>query len=225
MNRKTDKISRVSPAFAKGAMVAALGVAPVCKPQSLSWEGETGVFVTPLAYTAALGNGIGKPVVSFHYLNGGTVLGDGQAAGLSPLWHSGFNIVHGMIDLHPENLHKKSWIPAVSAGFVERSQVHNAGSALTNMGTKNGDVCAVASKTITSLKGQPIVLHSGNGGANAELWGLAGNAAHFTGRAFGAAAFVLKGPARGSITLGPEMAQQPLHPDGLPGAAILTTER
>ena len=45
--------------------------------QSLNWEGQTGVFVTPLAYTAASSkDGFGKPIVAFHFLNGGKVLGN-----------------------------------------------------------------------------------------------------------------------------------------------------
>ena len=50
-----------------------------------------------------------------------------------------------------------------------------------------------------------------------------GNAANFVGRAFGAVAFVFKGPAHSSIILGSEVAQQPRHPDQLPTAVIPTT--
>jgi hypothetical protein len=64
-------------AFAFGATAAA-------SAQSLGWEGETGVFVTPLAYTAASpGNGIGLPVVAYHFLGGGPVLGDVQNVSLT----------------------------------------------------------------------------------------------------------------------------------------------
>ncbi len=45
--------------------------------QSLGWEGPTGVFVTPLAYTAASpANGLGKPSVGYHFLAAGNVVGD-----------------------------------------------------------------------------------------------------------------------------------------------------
>jgi hypothetical protein len=45
--------------------------------QSLGWEGPTGVFVTPLAYTSASpANGLGKPSVAFHFLAAGPVIGD-----------------------------------------------------------------------------------------------------------------------------------------------------
>ena len=45
--------------------------------QSLGYEGPTGVFVTPLAYTSASqANGLGKPSVSYHFLAAGNVVGD-----------------------------------------------------------------------------------------------------------------------------------------------------
>src|ERR1700752_1468933 len=44
--------------------------------QSLNWEGQTGVFVTPLAYTVpSKDKGLSLPVVAYHYLNAGPVLG------------------------------------------------------------------------------------------------------------------------------------------------------
>jgi hypothetical protein len=46
---------------------------------NLSYEGPTGVFMTPTAYTAAsagTAHGVGLPAVGFHFLAGGPVLGD-----------------------------------------------------------------------------------------------------------------------------------------------------
>src|ERR1700687_1152005 len=91
--------------------------ANIASAQSLNWEGQTGVFVTPLAYTVpSADKGLSLPVVSYHYLNAGPVLGgfhqvsitmgafnriefgytgnlhqDGTTAGLSDLWSRGFN--------------------------------------------------------------------------------------------------------------------------------------
>src|SRR6202162_503308 len=93
--------------------------------QSLNWEGQTGVFVTPLAYSVSTGDArLSLPVVSYHYLDAGPVLGnfhqvsismgafnriefgytgnlhqDGSTLGLSSLWRAGFNIVHGKVNL------------------------------------------------------------------------------------------------------------------------------
>src|SRR5271166_6777072 len=136
----------------------ALAVVVVCTAtrshaQALGWEGETGVFVTPLAYTAASETQKVHPVVAYPYLNAGSVIGDfheasvtvgflkrfelgythefhaqGDNAGLSPLWQNGFEIFHGKAILIPENLHQENWIPAVSVGFMARQNVRNVGN-------------------------------------------------------------------------------------------------
>jgi hypothetical protein len=64
--------------FATLALLAALPFAAAAtQAQSLGYEGPTGVFVTPIAYTSASpANGLGKPSVSFHFLAGGPVIGD-----------------------------------------------------------------------------------------------------------------------------------------------------
>jgi hypothetical protein len=153
--------------------------------QSLNWEGQTGVFVTPLAYTAASPkNNIGRPIVAYHYLNGGEVLGGfhtasvtvglaartefgytrtfhqaGDTAGLSPLWKGGFNIVHGKINLLPENVGKHNWAPALSAGFVARTQVNHVSGVLAGKKYNNADFYLVATKTVTQVKGLPLVFN------------------------------------------------------------------
>ena len=202
------------------ASVLAIGAAGV-SAQSLNWEGQTGVFITPLAYTAASPtSGFGKPIVAYHFLDAGPVLGtfhqasvtvgvlsriefgytrtihgDGSTAGLSPLWTSGFNTVHAKVNLVPENTAKKKWIPAISAGFVARTQVRNVGGVIANKDTTNGDVYLVASKTVTQVKHLPLVFNIGYKGTNASVFGLAGNAPGFTGRVFGAGACPDRRPA------------------------------
>lgn len=46
----------------------------------------------------------------------------GSTAGLSPLFEGGFNIVHGKVNLLPENAGKKQYLPAISSGFVARTR-------------------------------------------------------------------------------------------------------
>lgn len=219
--------------------------------QSLNWEGQTGVFVTPLAYTASSPkDGIGLPAVSFHFWNTGPVIGnfymasvtvglfgrtefgytrnfhqDGSTPPLSSFWGSGFNIWHGKVNLVPENMEKHNWVPAISVGFVVRAQDPHV-SGLLAVPTReytNGDVYIVLTKTVTQIKVLPLVFSFGYKGTNAQLLGLAGNAPGFTGRAFGVAAFVLKGPAKSSIVLGGEVLQQPRRVQNLPGADVPTT--
>jgi hypothetical protein len=217
--------------------------------QSLNWEGQTGVFVTPLAYTAASPkNNIGRPIVAYHYLDAGDVLGgfhtasvtvglaartefgytrtfhqEGDTAGLSPLWKGGFNIVHGKVNLLPENVGKLKWVPALSAGFVARTQVNHVSGVLADKKYNNADFYLVATKTVTQVKGLPLIFNLGYKATNASVFGLAGNAPAYKGRLFGAFAFVVKGPAKSQIILGSEFAQQPREVQNLQGAVVPTT--
>jgi len=126
------------------------------------------------------------------------------------------------VNVVPENAGKEPWVPAISAGFIARSQVRNVGGVLQGKDTTNGDVYLVASKTIAQT-GVPIILSGGIRGTNAQLWGLGGNAPEWKARAFGAAGFVVKLPKKATVILAAEIAQQPEHPDQLPAAIIPTT--
>ncbi|HMJ23573.1 MAG TPA: hypothetical protein VK513_16780 [Terriglobales bacterium] len=214
--------------------------------QSLNWEGQTGVFVTPLAYSVSTGStSLSLPVVSYHYLNAGPVLGgfhqvsvtmgafnriefgytrslhqDGTTAGLSELWSGGFNAFHGKVNLFRE---RRAGLPALSVGFVARTQVRNVGGVLQGQDTHNQDFYVVATKTITHFRKLPLVFNLGFKATNASLLGLAGNAPGYSGRAFGAGGFAFKGPGRSTILLGSEVLQEPRSIQGLPGAVIPTT--
>ena len=214
--------------------------------QSLNWEGQTGVFVTPLAYSVSTGDArLSIPVVSYHYLNAGPVLGnfhqvsitmgafnrvefgytgnlhqDGSTTGLSGLWSGGFNAFHGKVNLLRE---RRSGLPALSVGFVARTQVRNVGGVIQGHDTNNQDFYVVATKTITRFRKLPLVFNAGFKATNASLLGLAGNAPGYSGRAFGAAGFAFKGPGRSTILLGSEVLQEPRSIQGLPGAVIPTT--
>ena len=128
-----------------------LGTARTSQAQALGWEGETGVFVTPLAYTAASETEDIHPVVGYHYLNAGSVIGDfheisitvgflkrfeigytheyhtqGGDPSLSPLWQNGFEIFHGKAMVISES--KEDWWPAIAVGFMVRENVRNVGN-------------------------------------------------------------------------------------------------
>jgi len=121
-------------------------LAPIAKAQ-LNWDGQTGAFATPFAYVASSGeNKIGHPEVAFHYLNGGSVIGNDYqvsftvglfkytefgytssfssagSSALTGLFQGGYNTFHGKVNLVPENAGKTKWVPAISAGFVARFQ-------------------------------------------------------------------------------------------------------
>lgn len=234
-----------------GTRILLLGIAGlgISAAQSLNWEGQTGVFITPLAYTAASpNNNFGKPVVAYHYLDAGGVLGGfhtaaitaglfgraefgytrtfhqpGSTTGLSQLWDGGFNIVHGKVNVVPENAGKNKWLPAISAGFVARTQDHHVSGVLGSRDYSNADFYLVATKTVTQIKPLPLVLNLGYKATNASVFGLAGNAPAYRGRLFGAAAVVVKGPKKSQVILGSEFVQQPREVRNLPGATVPTT--
>ncbi len=214
--------------------------------QSLNWEGQTGVFVTPLAYTVPSSETtFSEPVVAYHYLDAGPVLGgfhqlsvalgafsrvefgytrnvhqDGTTAGMSNLWSSGFNVFHGKFNFLRES---RTWRPALSVGFVARSQVQNVGGVIQEKNTANADFYLVATKTVTYVRKLPLVFNLGWKATNASLLGLAGNAPAYEGRLFGAAAFALRGPRGSTVMLGSELLQEPRRIQGLPDAVVPTT--
>jgi Protein of unknown function (DUF3034) len=218
----------------------------IASAQSLNWEGQTGVFVTPLAYILpSTETGLGRPVVAYHYLDAGQVLGgfhqasitvgaftrvefgytrnfhqDGGTAGLSNLWSSGFNTFHGKVNVLREG---RNWHPALSVGFVVRSQVRNVGGVIQDKNTANADFYVVATKTAMGIRKLPLVFNLGFKATNASLLGLVGNAPGYQGRLFGAAAFALRGPGRSTILLGSEVLQEPRRVQGLPGIVVPTT--
>ena len=217
--------------------------------QNLNWEGQTGAFVTPFAYASpSPARGFGLPAASFHYLDGGNVLGglyeasgtigflkrfevgytrafnsDGSLPSLSPLFNDGFNIIHGKANLLGEGAGKHSYIPAISLGFVVRTNVQRVGGVLNNKDTHNEDFYIVATKTITYFKVLPIVASFGFKATNGSILGIAGNAPNWQGRVFGAAGFVVPGPVKSKIVVGSEFLQEARHVEGLPGANLPTT--
>ena len=237
----------VATVAAAGLMLFSAWTPGACA-QGLNWEGQTGAFITPFAYTSASpARGMGRPQASFHYLDAGNVIGGltqssvtvgflnraefgytrssnltGSTPGLSPLFEGGFNTVHGKVNLLMENAGKQKYLPAISSGFVARTQVRHVGGVINGQDTSNGDFYVVATKTVTQVQGLPFLVNFGLKATNASLMGIAGNASAWQGRLFGAAAFVLKGPAGSALIVGSEFAQQPHFIEGLPGATVPT---
>lgn len=230
-------------------VVAFVLAAPAARAQSLNWEGQTGAFITPFAYVSpSSSHGFGTPAVSFHYLDGGQVIGGlyqasgtvgflkwfevgythafnsaGSTPGLSSLFEGGFDIFHAKANLLPENAGKHNYLPAIAVGYVARTEVQRVGGVLTGKSTTNGDGYVVATKTITQIKALPIVANFGFKATNASVYGIAGNAPAWQGRLFGAVGFVLPGPAKTKLVVGSEVSQEPHHIQNLPGATVPTT--
>src|ERR1039458_9156056 len=81
------------------------------------------------------------------------------------------------VNLVKENAGKQAWLPALSVGFVARTQDRNVSGLLAtpNKSYTNADFYAMASKTITQTKAVPIVLNLGYKATNASVYGLAGD--------------------------------------------------
>lgn len=246
------------------AMILGLAATVQLHAQALGWEGETGAFVTPLAYTASSETQKIHPVIAYHYFNAGPVIGVFQEASievgfgkrleigythqfhsfgentqLSPLWQNGIEIFNGKVNLLRENYKKMSWFPAISIGFIARTNVRDVGNYMVEVhsakmtGKANGDIYMVGSKTIPVKNAghfAAFILSGGFRGTNAELWGMGGNAPDWQARAFGTAGLAFNGPRKSTIIFASEAAQQPHHPyyfdgsvSGAPALNIPTT--
>ena len=219
------------------ALFVLLFAAHSAPAQSLGYEGASGVFVTPLAAVAASpAHGAGHPVISYHLLAGGPVIGTwstlsftegfarrfevgftrqdhaaGSDASLSGLWADGLNIFHAKVVAVPENAGKTKWVPGIAIGGIARTNDSNVGDGTNGQTRVNGDIYLVATKIVTQTGKVPLVLSAGVRGTNASLWGLGGNSQDWEARAFGAVGFVITGPHKSTIILASEAAQQPQH--------------
>jgi hypothetical protein len=217
--------------------------------QNLTLEGQTGGFITPTAYTVqSPGHLFSAPVVGYHYVRAGNVIGDvhtlsvtegianrfevgytrsihtnGENPYYSPLWfYNGFNVVHGKVNVLPENTGKIPFLPAIAAGFVVRTQDHYVSGALQGKTYTNGDVYAVATKTLLNLR-PPLLLNFGFKGTNASIYGVGGNSPAFVGRLFGGLGIILPGPFGLVFVPAAGFTQEPRHVQNLPAADIPTT--
>jgi len=215
----------------------------------LNWEGQTGALLTPFAYTAdSSARSLGHPEVAFHYMNAGPVLGNefqasitvgflkigeigftrafnaqGSDPELGPVFANGFNISHIKFRLVPEGFHKTKLVPAIAAGSVVRTQVRRVTEVLERENTTCTDFDLVATKTIYGLRGIELLLNFGEKLTNSSLMGIAANSPNWSFRAFGAAAFGVKGPKHSKLVLGLEFAQQPRQLKEVPGVFFATT--
>src|SRR5579864_1641688 len=229
-----------------GLSLLMFAVPPSARAQ-LNWEGETGAVITPFAYTSASPTrGFGHPELAFHYLNGGPVLGSDlrtsitvgflkigeigytrvfNAEGNTPpsaLFANGFNTFNIKFRLVPENAHKLSFIPAIAAGSVVRTQVRRVTEVTERENTTCPDFFLVATKSISQLP-VPIVLNLGGRLTNSSMMGIAANSPGWNLKAFGAAAFMVNAPGRAKLLLGAEFAQQPHQLKEVPGVTVPTT--
>jgi len=234
------------------ALAALIAFVLPASAQNLNYEGSTGAFVTPFAYTAASPeNGWGRPTVAWHLLDAGSQIGvqtqysitegiykhlefgytgtlnKAGSDNLSALFKGNFSTFHGKLNLVNENAFKTKFVPAISIGAVARLQVEHVQGRLNSQKTHNADLYIVATKTVTQIFPKvPVVLNIGLKASNAAVFGIAGNVPNYSKHlVFGAIGFVLPGPGKSKLIVGSEFAQQPhrLPISILPKAASLPT--
>ncbi len=223
---------------------------PAMRAQNMTLEGQTGGFITPTAYvvTSDPGHVFSHPVVGFHFVAAGNVIGDVYALSFtegvanhfefgytrslhtngdnpyySPLWfYNGFNVVHGKVAVIPETYKGHSWIPGVAVGGVYRNQVRYVSGAIAQKAYNNGDVYIVATRTLRTIK-PPILLNFGFKGTNASIFGIGGNSPDFVGLMFGGIGFALPLPHGLIAVPAAGFTQEPRRVLNLPAADIPTT--
>ncbi len=212
----------------------------------LNWEGQTGGLITPFAYTSSSSMGISRPQLAVHCMNGGGVLGNDfqisitagflkiAEAGftrtfnvlgsdeLAPAFANGFNAAHIKFRVVPENAWHTSFVPALAAGAIVRTQVRRVTEVTERENTTATDFFLVGTKTIATPK-VPIVVNLGAKLTNASLLGIAANSPNWEFKPFGGLFFTLRAPRHSRLTLGAEFARQPRQLKEIPGAVVPTT--
>lgn len=193
MPRWTARLSKVSSI----SLLLFLSFSPHASAQ-LNWEGQTGGLITPFAYTSSSSMGIGRPQLTLHYLAGGAVVGNDvqvsvtagflkiaeggftrtfNAQGgdeMAPLFANGFNAAHLEFRLVPENAWHTSFVPAIAAGTIVRTQVRRLTEVTERENTTATDFFLAGTKTIANLC-VPIILNLGVKLTNASMLGIAAN--------------------------------------------------
>jgi hypothetical protein len=211
----------------------------------LNWEGQTGGLITPFAYTNSPSMGFFRPELALHYMNGGAVLGNDFQVSITtgflkiaeggfthtfniqgsdemaPLFANGFNAGHIKFRLVPENAWHRSFVPAIAAGAIVRTQVRRVTEVTERENTTATDFFVVGTKTIRSPL--PVVLNFGVKLTNASMFGIAANSPGWEFKSFGGAFFGVKAPRHSRLMLGAEFAQQPRELKEVPGPVVPTT--
>jgi hypothetical protein len=234
--------------FSKGLTLTVVLLFLLAAPvvAQLNWEGQTGGLITPFAYNSSSSMGVGRPVLGFHYLKGGNVLGNDFQVSittgflkiaeggftrtfnvmgndeLAPLFANGFNAAHIKFRLMPENAWHTSFVPAVAAGAIVRTQVRRATEVTERENTTASDFFLVGTKTVANLK-VPIVVNLGVKLTNASILGIAANSPGWEFKPFGGLFFTLKAPRHSRLTLGSEFARQPRQLKEVPGVVVPTS--
>jgi hypothetical protein len=230
-------------------ILAALVLVPQANAQSLTMDGESGIFLQPLAdVVPSPQHKFGRPTVSFHAVDAGPVAGnyinigieegfgnwlefgytrsnhtDGGDPTISPLFNfSGMNIFNVKAKVLPANYHGHKYLPAISVGGVLRTNDPFVVQAVKHKNATNGDVYLVGTKLFMIGKKFGFVGSAGVRGTNAQKYGYGGNTVDWEARAFGGIAFPI--PIKNVLVITPafEIDQEPRRIKYVPTASLPT---
>jgi hypothetical protein len=240
--------------FAKYISVAALVLGALffsqrVNAQSLTMDGESGIFLQPMAdVVPSPQHKFGGPTISFHAVDAGPVAGnyinigveegfgnwlefgytrsnhtDGGDPTISPLFNfSGMNIFNFKAKVLPANYHDHKYLPAISVGGVLRTNDPFVVQAVKHKNATNGDVYLVGTKLFMIGKKFGFVGSAGVRGTNAQKYGYGGNTLDWEARAFGGVAFPI--PIKNVLVITPafEVDQEPRSLKYVPTASLPT---
>jgi hypothetical protein len=217
--------------------------------QSLTMDGESGIFLQPLAdVVPSPQHKFGEPTVSFHAVDAGPVAGDyinigveegfgnwlefgytrsnhtdGGDPTISPLFNfSGMNIFNFKAKVLPANYHGHKYLPTISVGGVLRTNDPFVVQDVKHTNATNGDVYLVGTKLFMIGKKFGFVGSAGVRGTNAQKYGYGGNTLNWQARAFGGVAFPI--PIKNILVITPafEVDQEPSRIKYVPTARLPT---
>jgi hypothetical protein len=254
VNSNKDKKMTIERSIAKCVsfflpLLAALVLLPRANAQSLTMDGESGIFLQPLAdVVPSPQHKFGGPTVSFHAVDAGPVAGnyinigveegfgnwlefgytrsnhtDGGDPTISPLFNfSGMNIFNVKAKVLPANYHGHKYLPAISVGGVLRTNDPFVVQAVKHKDATNGDVYLVGTKLFMIGKKFGFVGSAGVRGTNAQKYGYGGNTVDWEARAFGGVAFPI--PIKNVLVITPafEIDQEPSRIKYVPTARLPT---
>jgi hypothetical protein len=222
---------------------------PHADAQSLTMDGESGIFLQPVAgVVPAPQHKFAGPTFSFHAVDAGSIAGvyinfgveegygnwlefgytraqhtNGGDPAISPLFNfTGMNIFNFKSKLLNENDHGHKYLPAISLGGVLRTNDPYVVQAVMHQNATNGDVYVVGTKLFVFGKKFAFSANGGVRGTNAQKYGYGGNTVDWEARAFGSLAFPI--PIKKRVVVAPavEVDQEPRRIKYIPVASFPT---
>lgn len=222
---------------------------PRANAQSLTMDGESGIFLQPVAEVVpAPQHKFAGPTFSLHAVDAGSIAGvyinigveegygnwlefgftraqhtNGGDPAISPLFNfTGMNILNFKAKLSGNNNHGHKYLPAISIGGVLRTNDPYVVQAIKHQNATNGDIYLVGTELFAFGKKFAFSANGGVRGTNAQKYGYGGNTVDWEARAFGSIAFPI--PIKKIVVIAPafEVDQEPKKINYIPVASLPT---